>query len=158
MQTATINHPDPEGRAALSAGTMPVVGDRSLPFSSVLMAGLVAIAFLTVSTRFHDPDLWFHLRLGELIWSTHTIPATETLSSTAYGHPWTAHEWLAQVSIYATYRTGGDAGLMLWLAGLTSLLLIVVYSLAYRCCDNALVSFLAAVCAWFFATSGLAIR
>ena len=81
-----------------------------LSISAVLMAGLAAIAVLSVSTRFNDPDLWFHLRLGQIVWSTHSIPSTDTLSFSAYGHPWTAHEWLAQWSIYGAYHLGGNTG------------------------------------------------
>ena len=131
---------------------------RMFSFPAVLIAGLAVVAVLTVSNRFNDPDLWFHLKLGQVVWTTHAIPSTDTFSFTAYGHAWTAHEWLAELSIYAAYRMGGYSGLMLWLATLSSLLLILVYFLCYQCCGNALVSFLGGLCAWFFATVGLAIR
>src|SRR5262249_34115782 len=58
----------------------------------------------------------------------------------------------------AAYVAGGNTGLMLWLAVTTTLLLLVVYQLSYRCSGNAMASFLASVCAWFFSTTGLAIR
>jgi hypothetical protein len=131
---------------------------RLFSFPAVLIAGLAVVAVLTVSNRFNDPDLWFHLKLGQIVWTTHCIPSTDTFSFTAYGHAWTAHEWLAELSIYAAYRMGGYSGLMLWLAALTSVLLILVYFLCYRCSGNALVSFLGGLCAWFFGTVGLAIR
>jgi hypothetical protein len=116
------------------------------------------IYVLTISNRFNDPDLWFHLKLGEIVWNTHSIPATDSLSHTASGHPWTAHEWLAQWGIYGVYRWGGYPGLMAGFAILGSLLLVLVYVLSYRRAGNALVAFLGGVSAWFFGTAGFAIR
>ncbi len=136
----------------------PTLLQRIFSFHAMLIAGLALVAVLTVSTRFNDPDLWFHLKLGQVIWTTHSIPTTDTFSFTVYGHPWTAHEWLAELSIFAAYRAGGYSGLMLWLAGLTSLLLGLSYFLCYRYCGNALVSMMGALCVWFFGTVGLAIR
>lgn len=127
-------------------------------FHAVLITGLVVVTIFTISHRFNDPDLWFHLKLGQVIWTTHAIPTTDTFSFTAYGHPWTAHEWLAQLGIYTVYRLGGYPGLMLCFAAVACLLFILVYVLCYRCSGSALVAFLGAVSAWFFATVGLAIR
>jgi hypothetical protein len=127
-------------------------------FRVMLAAGLVLIYLLTISNRFSDPDLWFHLKLGQTMWDNHSIPSTDSFSYTAYGHPWTAHEWLAQLSIYTVYRWDGYMGLMMWLSVLGSLLFVLMYILCYRYAGSALVAFMGAVCAWFFATVGLAIR
>ena len=129
-----------------------------LSFRVMLALGLAVITVLTVSNRFNDPDLWWHLKLGQIVWNTHSIPSTDMLSYTAYGHAYTAHEWLAQLSIYGAYRLCGYTGLMLWLAVLASVLFILVYVLCYLSTQNALVAFLGGVCAWFFGTVGLAIR
>src|ERR1051326_6845334 len=107
-------------------GWQAVLG-RLLSFPVLLAAGLAVITFFTVSTRFYDPDLWWHLKVGQIIASTHSIPATEMLSHTAQGHPWTAHEWLAQVSIYGAYRAAGNTGLMLWMSALASLLVWSIF-------------------------------
>jgi hypothetical protein len=136
----------------------PEVWHFLFSFRMMLAAGLAVVAVLTVSTRFHDPDMWFHMKLGQVVWETHTVPAADTFSFTAAGHPWIAHEWLAEVSIYLAYKWGGYTGLMGWLSLLTSVLLVMAYALCYRVTENALVSFLGALCAWFFATIGMAIR
>ena len=130
----------------------------ALSFRVVLATGLAVITFLTVSNRFNDPDLWWHLKLGQIVWNTHSIPSVDSFSYTAYGHTWAAHEWLAQLSIYSAYRLGGYTGLMLWLAVLASVLFILVYVLCYLSTQDALVAFLGGVCAWYFGTIGLAIR
>src|SRR5215472_9249008 len=84
---------------------------RLFSFPTLLAAGLVVVTVLTVSNRFNDPDLWWHLKLGQIIATTHAIPSTELFSHTAPGHPWTAHEWLAQLSMYCAYQAGGNTGL-----------------------------------------------
>jgi hypothetical protein len=124
----------------------------------LLAVGLAVVTVLTVSSRFNDPDLWFHMRLGRIIWESRSIPSTDLLSFTAFGHPWTAHEWLSELTIYAAYRLAGQTGLMLWFTALSSLLPVLVFYLCYRLSNNALVSFLCGLCSWFFATVGLAIR
>ena len=126
-------------------------------FRTMLAFGLAVVAVCTVSGRFNDPDLWYHLRLGEYIWHFGR-PTTDVFSFSAYGHAWTAHEWLSQLGIYGLYRLGGYPALMIGLAFFTSLILILVYSLCYLRTANALVSFLGGVCAWFFASIGTAIR
>ena len=64
-------------------------------FPAVLAALLVVLTVLTVRSRFSDPDLWYHLKIGEIIWNTHSIPRVDLFSFTAYGHPWMAQEWLS---------------------------------------------------------------
>ena len=127
-------------------------------FRVMLAVGLAVVTVCTVSNRFNDPDLWWHLKAGEIVWDTHSVPSKDLFSYTAYGQPSTEHEWLAQWSIYATYKLGGYTGLMLWLATLASLLFVLVYLLCYRCSGNALAAFMGGLCAWFFGTVGLAIR
>jgi hypothetical protein len=167
---AHLMHPDPVCQDEPAATNIPATPNpprlprlrelfRALfSFHAVLIVGLVVITVFTIANRFNDPDLWFHLKLGQVIWTTHSIPTTDTFSFTAYGHPWIAHEWLAQLGIYAVYRLGGYPGLMLGFAVLASLLFVLVYVLCFRYSASSLVAFLGAVCAWFFATIGLAIR
>jgi hypothetical protein len=127
-------------------------------FPAMLCVGLALIAVLTVSARFSDPDMWWHLKIGEGIWNTHTIPSADQFSFTAAMHPWVAHEWLSEVSIYAAYKAGGYAGLMVWLASSSSILLILAYTLCYIRTRNALLAFLGGIGVWLFSTVGLAIR
>lgn len=81
-----------------------------LSFRVMLAFGLALIGILTFINRFNDPDLWFHLKLGQVIWDSHSIPTTDTFSFTTHGHAWTAHEWLAEVGIYGVYRLGDTSG------------------------------------------------
>lgn len=143
-------------RAARPSFTSAVRAVFSFPVavSSLLMT----LGVLTVRARFDDPDLWWHLKTGQIIWTTHTIPTTDIFSYTTNHHVWVPHEWLSQVLIYGAYRFGGYSGLMLWLCFFTAAILVAGYALCCFSSGNAKVSFVGAMTIWFFATAGLAIR
>ena len=100
---------------------------------------LVVLAVLSVRGRFDDPDMWWHLRTGQIIWTTHTVPLADQFSYTSDQHVRIPHEWLAQVLIYGAYRLGGYPGLMLWLCLSSAALLIAGYVLCwtlFRKCEG----------------------
>ena len=63
----------PESRA-------PSLVRRLFSFPVMLAGMLVVLAVLTVRARFNDPDMWWHLKTGEIIWNTHTIPTVDLFS------------------------------------------------------------------------------
>ena len=134
------------------------ISRRVFSFPVVLCALLVVLTVLTVRARFNDPDLWWHLKVGEIVWNTHTIPTTDLFSFTTNNHPWIPHEWLSEVLIYGAYKVGGYTGLMTWLCVFPSLLIIAAYTLSSLYSGNAKVALLGALATWLFATVGLAIR
>ena len=72
---------------------------------------LLALGVLTVRNRFDDPDLWWHLKTGQIIWTTHTIPTRDIFSYTTNHHAWVPHEWLAQTLIYGAWWKCSRIGL-----------------------------------------------
>ncbi|HEX7362825.1 MAG TPA: hypothetical protein VF283_20230 [Bryobacteraceae bacterium] len=131
---------------------------RIFSFPVVLGALLVVLTVFTIRGRFNDPDMWWHLKTGEIIWNTHHIPAVDLFSFTANGQPWTAQEWLSELTIYGAYHFGGYSGLMLWLFVLASLTIIAGYALCWLYSGNPKVAFLGGAGIWLFSTVGLAIR
>lgn len=131
---------------------------NALSFPVMLASTLVALAVLTVRSRFNDPDLWWHLRTGQIIWTNRAIPRTDLLSFTTGQHSWVASEWLSQLSIYMAWKAGGYGGLMLWLCLSAAALLVLQYVFCSLYSGNAKVAFLGALVTWFFSTVGLAIR
>jgi hypothetical protein len=102
--------------------------------------------------------MWWHLKMGQVIWTTHSIPRVDLFSYTTHHHPWIAHEWLSQLTIYAAYFAGGYSGLMAWLCIFSAVLLIAGYLLCSIYSGNAKVAFLGALAIWLFATVGFAVR
>lgn len=123
-----------------------------------MTSALTVLATLTVRGRFNDPDMWWHLKTGEVIWTTHKIPTTDLFSYSTNHHAWIPHEWLSQALIYGAYHLGGYTGLMVCFCCFASALLIAGYALCSLYSGNAKVGFLGAVIVWFFSTIGLAIR
>jgi hypothetical protein len=124
-----------------------------------MVAGLlVPLAVATVRDRFNDLDLWWHLKTGEVVWATHTVPTTDLFSWTTGHHAWIPHEWLAQTLIYGAYRWDGYSGLMLWFCCFTVCLLIGGYVLCSLYSGNSKTAIVGALAIWLFATVGLSIR
>ena len=78
-----------------------------------LLSLAAAIALLPHLARsFADPDLWWHVKTGELILQRGSIPDRDPFSFTAAGARWVNHEWLSEVILAGTFRLGGDRGLV----------------------------------------------
>ncbi|HUQ92718.1 MAG TPA: hypothetical protein VM120_13645 [Bryobacteraceae bacterium] len=131
---------------------------RLFCFPAVLAFGLVFLTFWTCAPRFEDPDLWWHLKVGQTIWSTHQIPTADHFSFTAAGHPWLAHEWLSQVILFGVYQVGGNRGLLLWLCVTASAIVVLSYFLCRCWSGNWKVSFAGGMLTLFFLVVSLAIR
>jgi hypothetical protein len=127
-------------------------------FPVMLAAGLMLLTFWSCAERFDDPDLWWHLKVGEEMWKTQRIPTADQFSSTTFGHPWVAHEWLAQLILFAVYQAGGYSGLIFLLSVTSSTIVVLSFLLCGRWSGNWKVSLIGGLSALFFLTSGLSIR
>src|ERR1041385_8237905 len=105
-----------------------------LSFRRVVPIVLLAMVFVlavrqSVSV---DPDLWWHLKAGQQIIDTRSIPHTDDYSFTKQGSEWVAHEWLSEVIMAAIYRVSGLVGLVT----IFSLIIVVALWLMYRRCEG----------------------
>jgi hypothetical protein len=89
---------------------------------------LLASIFTMTAGAITDPDFWWHLRTGQLIFETRAIPRADVFSFTARGGEWVTHEWLTELVMYATYRLSGWGGLVV----LFSLMMTAALGLACR--------------------------
>jgi hypothetical protein len=144
--------------AKISRSVLSRLSRRVFCFPVALAGLLSALAVLTVRGRFDDPDMWWHLKMGQTIWTTHAIPKVDLFSYTTNHHSIVPHEWLSQVLIFSAWRWGGFFGLMFWLCFSAALLLIAGYLLCSLYSANAKVGFVGAVAIWLFATTGFAVR
>lgn len=65
-----------------------------------------------------DPDLFWHIKTGELIWQYKIIPAVDWYSFTMSDFPWIDHEWLTQLLMYGIKNTFGWEGLSVFFAAI----------------------------------------
>ncbi|MDP3941252.1 MAG: hypothetical protein Q8Q49_02985, partial [bacterium] len=72
-------------------------------------------------------DFWFHIKYGEYILATRSLPFTDVFSHTTFGQPAIPYEWLFQVLMYLLYHAFGTVGIQTLV-----LLLLLSYLLLFR--------------------------
>src|SRR5712675_2133989 len=111
---------------------------------AMLGALLAGTVFLLKRSFFVDPDMWWHLRTGELILSTHRWATTDPYSYTSFGAPWMSCEWLGDVLFAAVYRMGGLRGMQALLVVLASAVMLALYGFATLRSGNSKAGFVSA--------------
>ena len=108
--------------------------NAELTFRRVFPIVLLAMVFVLAVRQSVsiDPDLWWHLRAGEQIIDTRSMPHADDYSFTKQGSKWVAHEWLSEVIIAGVYRLSGFVGLVT----IFSLMIVIALWLTYRRCDG----------------------
>jgi hypothetical protein len=92
-------------------------------FVVVLALGLFSMA----ARGMLDPDIWWHLRTGQLILDNHHVFHTDPYSFTRFGQPWVNHEWLFDVLAFAFYRLAGAGALISVFALITAGTFLLVF-------------------------------
>src|SRR6202162_5059243 len=75
-----------------------------------------------------DADIGWHIRTGELILATHSLPRTDPFSSTMQGQPWFAWEWLYDILLGILHRAGGLNGVVWWCGFLVAAIFALLFS------------------------------
>src|SRR5690348_15479016 len=118
MAVSDVSYVRPAARAASLPDTVSLV--RYGP-AAVLIAILLAD-----SNRHTDPDLWGHLRFGQVFIAKRHLLLHDIYSYSAAGHRWRDHEWLAEVVMAFVYDVAGVLGLKLWKFICTAAALLLV--------------------------------
>lgn len=100
---------------------------RSLDTKRLLVVILFISIFTMATQGIGDPDFFWHLRTGKLIWETWSIPRQDPFSYTVQGRSWIAHEWLTEALLFGLYSFLGQRGLILAFAFLITCTFILVY-------------------------------
>jgi hypothetical protein len=112
-------------------------------FPAMLGSFLVGAAFYAAHQFFLDPDVWWHIRDGQAILSTHHWPTLDPYSFTVNGQPWIAFEWLGDVLLAWVMRVGGVRAFEVWLFALGSAILLALYAYGTICSGKSKAGFLA---------------
>ncbi|MBI4091437.1 hypothetical protein HY419_01645 [candidate division WWE3 bacterium] len=73
-----------------------------------------------------DPDLWWHLKYGELMVNGLSIPLRDVFSHTMSGYIWPDSYWLSQIIMFLTGSFGGLFFVSLVFSALLSALMVLV--------------------------------
>ena len=68
---------------------------------------LMAMLWMAMGTPLPPLDFWWHLKAGEVIWTTGSIPRVDTFSFTAWGQDFIYQNWLSEIIYYLTCLVGG---------------------------------------------------
>jgi len=74
-----------------------------------------------------DAGIGWHIRTGELMLTTRSVPRVDSFSSTMDGKPWYAWEWLYDVLVGAIHHTAGLNGVVFFSAVLIALTFAFVF-------------------------------
>lgn len=91
----------------------------------LVFAAAMAAGWRTLNS---DGDLPRHLLMGQVIIESHSIPQQELFSYVYEGRPYVAHEWLADVIYYLSYRALGLKGVVFLTALMIATTFLVLYS------------------------------
>lgn len=102
------------------SAAVPWIAGLLLPSlgSVVFVVTIFHVLFLSqgMRTLFRDSDAGWHIRNGEAILLSGSVPRTDSFSYTHAGQPWYAWEWLADVLFGTVHQAAGPAGVALFSA------------------------------------------
>ncbi|MEK7547247.1 MAG: hypothetical protein AAB536_03670 [Patescibacteria group bacterium] len=103
---------------------MEIISQKKvLSAENILLVVFLLLAFLFSFHQIHDPDTFYHIKAGQVIWEKGYVPTSDIFSYTATGNMWVTHEWLAEIIFYLIY-----ANLGIWaLIGFSALLACITY-------------------------------
>lgn len=118
-----------------------------ISFPALLAILLAGAMFVPLRTFWIDPDVWWHLKVGDTILATHQWPTTDPYSYTVFGTHWIAYQWLGEVIIALFANAWGLRGLLALDVILAAAILFALYFLVTLRCRNSKAAFV--VCALF---------
>ena len=71
----------------------------AISFPAMLGMFLIGRVFYEGRGFVVDPDVWWHIKVGQDILRTHHFPTVDPYSFTAAGTPWIAYEWLGEIVV-----------------------------------------------------------
>jgi hypothetical protein len=131
---------------------------RVFSFPMMLATALVGMVFVHARNFIVDPDLWWHIKVGETILSTHHWPTTDPYSFTVTGQPWLAYEWLGEILLGTAHSIGGVPALDLLLIVLGSAIMLALHALMTVRSGNSKAAFVGAAVLFFLASVSFSLR
>jgi len=98
----------------------------------LLVVVFMSVIFAAATRPIKDPDFYWHLKTGEYLVETRSIPRTDIFSTSKFGSEWVTHEWLSELFMYSIFRWLGYAGLIAAFAAIIT----ATFILAYRRCKE----------------------
>lgn len=97
---------------------------------------LFYLAFIGGKDLLGDGDTGYHVRVGEFILKTRSIPHQDMFSFITPPIPWTAHEWLSEVIMALIHKGAGLTGVVLFFSFLIALSYYLFFKIIRQYGDN----------------------
>ncbi len=79
-----------------------------------------------------DPDIYWHVRVGDWILQNHAFPQIGIFSQYAQGHGWIAYSWGFEVLMAWLFRLGGLASIPIALGVLRAIIAFTIFLVTFR--------------------------
>jgi hypothetical protein len=97
------------------------------PEISILAGAVVYLVLLAAGDRLlNDPDIYWHVVVGQWIIEHAALPHTDVFSQTFAGAPWIAKEWLSQLILTVAHASGGWAAIVIVTALATATAFVIL--------------------------------
>jgi hypothetical protein len=109
------------GSAVVPAARIQAVGVAAA--TAAIVGFFVAAVLPRATWPLIDGDVWWHIRAGDEVLRTGSVPSTDPWSLVAFGRPWTSQDWGANVLLALGNGLGpwGQTGLSFLFGGFTVL-------------------------------------
>jgi tetratricopeptide (TPR) repeat protein len=126
----------PHGTAGRAAAVLKDPSERAPWVGRAADGGLIVLflllTFLLGAFPLKDTDIYWHLRTGDLIRQTGTVPRTDIFTFTSEGRPWIDLHWLFQIAVSWVHEHGGVVALNLGKCTVTCLAMVFLLTARRR--------------------------
>lgn len=98
----------------------------------IFLSIFLAVTFIYCFNVFKEPDSFYHLKAGQIIWEGMSIPNVDPFSFVANGAEWIPHEWLSEVLFFLSYKLAGFWGVISFGALLGMFACLLIFFLSQR--------------------------
>ncbi|WP_224962146.1 hypothetical protein [Geomonas subterranea] len=127
---------EPENKKTI---LIPSIGDF------LFIAIFLLIALYSGQKLLNDGDTGYHIRVGDYILDTLSIPRHDMFSFLSPPLPWTAHEWLSEIIMALVHRGFGLTGVVIFFAFFIALSSFLLFKIIHRGDSDILVSLLVVI-------------
>jgi hypothetical protein len=95
----------------------------------IFLSLFLYLSFYAGKGLLNDGDTGYHIRAGEYIINTLSIPRHDIFSFLSPPLPWTAHEWLSEVIMAMVHRSFGLTGIVVFFSFIISLVYYLLFKI-----------------------------
>ena len=95
----------------------------------IFLSLFLLLSFSKGQELLNDGDTGYHIRAGEYIIDTLSIPKHDIFSFLTPPLPWTAHEWLSEIIMAMVHRAFGLTGVVIFFSFIISLVYYLLFKI-----------------------------